>query len=93
MAKKWTRSNTMKIHHRQNFEQDILCLSMINSYISTEDGTQFNIRFFIVIKYNNETQEWSSTNMQIETFPVWNHCGLDFESGPRVEIFLFWRVI
>ena len=45
--------------------------------------------FFTAIKYNIETQEWSSTNMQIETFPVWNHCGLDVESGPGWKYFSF----
>ena len=45
--------------------------------------------FFSAIKYNFKTNEWGSSNMQLETFPVWNHCGLDVESGPGWKYFSF----
>ena len=45
--------------------------------------------FNTAVKYTFETQEWESTNMIMENFPVWNHCGLEVESGPGWKYFIF----
>jgi len=45
--------------------------------------------FFNAIKYNFESNEWTSANMQLESFPVWNHCGILVESGPGWKYFIF----
>ena len=45
--------------------------------------------FSNAIKYTFATQEWESANMDMEGFPVWNHCGLEVESGPGWKYFIF----
>ena len=45
--------------------------------------------FSSAIKYNFESQEWQSANMGDENHPVWNHCGIEVESGPGWKYFIF----
>ncbi len=45
--------------------------------------------FSNAIKYTFATQEWESATMDMEGFPVWNHCGLEVESGPGWKYFIF----
>ena len=45
--------------------------------------------FSSAIKYTFATQEWESADMNLEGYPVWNHCGLEVESGPGWKYFIF----
>ena len=45
--------------------------------------------FSTAIKYTFATQEWESATMDKEGYPVWNHCGLEVESGPGWKYFIF----
>ena len=45
--------------------------------------------FSSAIKYTFATQEWESATMDMEGYPVWNHCGLEVESGPGWKYFIF----
>ena len=46
--------------------------------------------FSNAIKYSFATQEWESAqSMDLEGYPVWNHCGLEVESGPGWKYFIF----
>ena len=45
--------------------------------------------FSTAIKYTFATQEWESATMDKEGYPIWNHCGLEVESGPGWKYFIF----
>jgi dynein heavy chain len=62
---------------------------VFNNELYVYGGWNTIAAFSTAIKYNFESNEWTSANMQLENFSVWNHCGILVESGPGWKYFIF----
>ena len=45
--------------------------------------------FYQAVKFDLAKNEWSTTSISNENFPVWNHCALEVEAGPGWKYFVF----
>ncbi|MCQ2816062.1 MAG: AAA family ATPase, partial [archaeon] len=89
VEKKWTQINYAEPNPSIPELRAGHTMFVHNNYLYVYGGWNTCYGHSTAIKYSFKKNEWISTDMVIESLPVWNHCGLEVESGPSWKYFSF----